>query len=130
MAMRAGSRQSGMTLMEVMIAMAFIAIALLAVLAMVSTGYNSVAAGGSASKATDYARQQVEFLKNVPVTDARFANGNDTPEAGVARSWTVATVGATVTPNRLWRITVATTVNQTGQPVGAPGISLETMRAE
>jgi hypothetical protein len=35
-----------------------------------------------------------------------------------------------VTPNRLWRITVATTVNQTGQPVGAPGISLETMRAE
>jgi prepilin-type N-terminal cleavage/methylation domain-containing protein len=128
--MLARSRQSGMTLMEVMIAMAFIAIALLAVLAMVSTGYNSVAAGGSASKATDYARQQVEFLKNVAVTDARFANGNDTPEAGVIRSWTVAPVGVTVTPNRLWRITVATTVKQAGQPVGAPGISLETMRAE
>jgi len=128
--MLARSRQSGMTLMEVMIAMAFIAIALLAVLAMVSTGYNSVAAGGSASKATDYARQQVEFLKNVAVTDARFANGSDTPETGVTRSWTVTPVGVTVTPNRLWRITVATVVNQTGQATGAPGISLETMRAE
>ena len=128
--MRARSRQSGMTLMEVMIAMAFIAIALLAVLAMVSTGYNSVAAGGSESKATDYDRQQMEFLKNVAVSDARFANGNDTPETGVARSWTVAPVGATVTPNRLWRLTVTTAVTQTGRTTGAPGLTVETMRAE
>jgi hypothetical protein len=35
-----------------------------------------------------------------------------------------------VTPNRLWRLTVTTIVNQTGQAVGSPGISLETMRAE
>jgi Tfp pilus assembly protein PilV len=128
--MRARSRQSGMTLMEVLIAMSFIAIALLALLAMVSTGYNSVAAGGSVSKATDYTRQEVEFLKNVPVTDARFANGNDTPETGVTRTWTVAPVGATVTPNRLWRITVVATVNQTAGTAGSPGVSLETMRAE
>jgi hypothetical protein len=82
------------------------------------------------SKATDYARQEMEFLKSVPVTDARFANGNDTPETGVTRNWTVAPVGATVTPNRLWRLSVTTIVNQTGQAVGSPGISLETMRAE
>lgn len=128
--MQARSTQSGMTLMEVLIAMTFIAIALLALLVMLSTGYNSVAAGGSTSKATDFARQQMEFLKNVGVADARFANGNDTPETGVTRTWTVAPVGVTVTPNRLWRLTVTTTVNQTGRPVGSPGITLETMRAE
>jgi Tfp pilus assembly protein PilV len=124
------STESGMTLMEVLIAISFIAIALLALLGMLSTGYNSVAAGGSVSKATDYARQEMEFLKSVPVTDARFANGNDTPEARVTRSWTVAPVGATVAPNRLWRLTVTTIASQTGQAVGSPGISLETMRAE
>jgi Tfp pilus assembly protein PilV len=128
--MRVRSTESGMTLMEVLIAMTFIAIALLALLVMLSTGYNSVAAGGSESKATDYGRQQMEFLKNVAVTDARFANGNDTPETGVTRTWTVAQVGVTVTPNRLWRLTVTTTVNQTGRPVGSPGLTLETMRAE
>lgn len=128
--MPARSSQSGMTLMEVLIAIAFMAIGLLALLAMLSSGYNSVAAGGSVSKATDYARQEMEFLKSVPVTDARFANGNDTPEAGVTRSWTVAPVGATVAPNRLWRLTVTTIASQTGQAVGSPGISLETMRAE
>ncbi len=128
--MTARSSQSGMTLMEVLIALTFISVALLALLAMVSTGYNSVAAGGSESKATDYARQQVELLKNVPVTDPRFASSNDTPESGVSRAWTVAQVGATATPNRLWRITVTTTVSQTGQAVGSPGVSLETMRAE
>jgi Tfp pilus assembly protein PilV len=128
--MRVRWTQSGMTLMEVLIAMTFIAIALLALLVMLSTGYNSVAAGGSESKATDYGRQQMEFLKNVAVTDARFANGNDTPETGVTRTWTVAQVGVTVTPNRLWRLTVTTTVNQTGRPVGSPGLTLETMRAE
>ena len=128
--MDARSNQSGFTLMEVMIAIAFIAIALLALLAMLSSGYNSVAAGGSESKATDYGRQEVEFLRNVAVTDARFANGSDTPETGVSRSWTVAQVGATVTPNRLWRITVTTIVSQNGQTVGKPGLVLETMRAE
>jgi Tfp pilus assembly protein PilV len=124
------STESGMTLMEVLIAISFIAIALLALLGMLSTGYNSVAAGGSVSKATDYDRQQMEFLKNVGVADPRFANGNDTPETGVARNWTVAPVGATVAPNRLWRLTVTTTVTQTGRTTGSPGLTLETMRAE
>jgi len=121
---------SGFTLVEVMVAIAFIAVALLGLLAMLSTGYNSVAAGGAASKATDYGRQQIEFLKNVAVNDARFANGNDTPETGVTRTWTVAQVGLTATPNRLWRITVSTVVRQNGTAAGAPGLVLETMRAE
>lgn len=128
--MSARSTQSGMTLVEVLLAISFIAVALLGLLMMLSTGYNSVAAGGSESKATDYGRQEMEFLKNVPITDARFANGNDTPETGVTRTWTVAPVGATAAPNRLWRLTVTTTVNQTGRAAGSPGISLETMRAE
>ena len=121
---------SGFTLVEVMVAIAFIAVALLGLLAMLSTGYNSVAAGGAASKATDYGCQQIEFLKNVAVNDARFANGNDTPETGVTRTWTVAQVGLTATPNRLWRITVSTVVRQNGTAAGAPGLVLETMRAE
>ena len=119
-----------MSLVEVLVAITFVAVALLALLVMLSTGYNSVTAGGSESKATDYARQEMEFLKNVAVTDPRFANGNDTPETGVSRAWTVTGVGATVTPNRLWRLTVTTTVRQTGSAAGSPGITLETMRAE
>ena len=121
---------SGFALVEVMVAIAFIAVALLGLLGMLTMGYNSVAAGGSSSKATDYARQQIEFLKNVAVTDARFEDGNDNPETGIARTWTVDQVGATPTPNRLWRITVTTVVHQNGAEVGAPNVVLETMRAE
>src|ERR1700687_708132 len=124
------STESGMTLMEVLSAITFIAIALLALLGMLSTGYNSVAAGGSEAKATDYDRQQVEFLKNVGVAAQRFANGNDPRETGVARNCPVAAVAATVAPNRLWRLTVTTTVTQTGRTTGSPGLTLETMRAE
>jgi hypothetical protein len=35
-----------------------------------------------------------------------------------------------VAPNRLWRLTVTTTVTQTGRTTGAPGLTAETMRAE
>src|ERR1700730_190379 len=114
------STESGMTLMEVLIAITFIAIALLALLGMLSTGYNSVAAGGSESKAPDYDRQEMELLKRVGVAAPRFANGNDTPETGVARNWTVAAVGATVAPNRLWRVTGPTPPTPTRPATRSP----------
>ena len=128
--------QKGMTLPEILIAVAILTIGLLAVVSMLSAGFTDVIVSGGQSKATSYARQTIEALKNKcynnppTCTDATYpaSNGNDNPEPGVTRSWTVAQVGATVTPNRLARITVTVTW-QTGAGPGQQVI-VETMRAE
>src|SRR3989442_2664032 len=94
---QAVANDRGMTLPEVVIAVAILTIGLLAVVGMLSSGFSNVVVGGGESNATSYARQQLEELKNrcysngatcvdptVPaITDA------DTPEAWVARSWAV-----------------------------------------
>ena len=127
----------GMTLPEILIAVAILTIGLLAVVSMLSAGFTDVVVSGGQSKATSYARQKIEELKNRcyrtngPIfADSTFpaSAGNDTPEAGITRSWAVTQVGATVCPNRLSRITV-TVAWQTG---AAPGqqVIVETMRAE
>lgn len=118
----------GFTLPEVLLAVAIITIALLALLGMLSAGLMNVYAGGGQSKATAFARQQIEFLRNVPVN--ALANGNDAPERGIARRWTVVQTGATVAPNRLWTITVTVTATQTSTLVGSQNITLMTMRSE
>ena len=133
--MRARDTEAGMTLIEVMVAIAFMGTALLAFMVMLSAGYGSVAAGGSGSKGTSYARQLMEQLRNqtvTPGTNLTCPNvpNPDSPENGITRSCAVAQVGATVSPNRLWRATVTVTVNQTAGRGGAPSIVLETMRAE
>lgn len=130
-----GTRDArGFTLIEVLIAVAILVVALLALLGLLSQGSLSVYLGGGESKATSYARQQVELLRNRPLTDACFAAGcnniTDTPETGITRTWTVAAVGATVSPNRLWRITVTVNVRQSGATIGTQSITVETMRAE
>ncbi|HYB42600.1 MAG TPA: prepilin-type N-terminal cleavage/methylation domain-containing protein [Candidatus Methylomirabilis sp.] len=127
--------EAGMTLIEVMIAIAFMSIALLALLAMLASGYTAVAAGGSGSKATSFARQLMEQVRNQTVTPATSLTcpnspNPDTPETGVTRTCAVSQVGATVTPNRLWRVTVTVSVNQEAGRWGAPGVVLESMRAE
>jgi type II secretory pathway pseudopilin PulG len=132
---RALGAEAGLTIIEVMIAIAFMAIALMALLAMLTTAYTSVAAGGSESKATSYARQLMERVRNqsIPVGGALVCPNSpnpDTPETGITRTCAVTQIGATTTPNRLWRITVTVSVNQTGRTAGAPGTRLETMRAE
>lgn len=127
--MRKWEDARGMTLVEVLLAIAFLAIALLALLSLVSLGYLNVMAGGSQSKATAYARQQVEQLKNQPFIPGP-ASGADVPEAGITRTWSVTPMGATSAPNRLARITVTVTVNQTAGMAGAPSVTLETMRSE
>ena len=124
-----------MTLPEVLIAMAVMAIALLAMLPMLTTGFDAVATGGSSSKATAYANQLMEQIKNEavsPATNLTCPNSPnpDAPEPGISRTCAVAPVGATTSPNRLWRVTVTVTVNQTAGTTGSPGIKLETMRAE
>ena len=123
-----------MTLIEVMLAIAFMGIALVALLGMLSVGYSSVAAGGSGSKGTSYARQLMEQIRNQTVAGTALTCPNapnpDSPEPGITRTCTITPVGATGTPNRLWRARVTVTVNQTAGRGGAPSIVLETMRSE
>ena len=132
---RGRETEGGMTVPEVLIAMTFIALAFLALLPMLSTGFGAISAGGAASKATAYASQLVEQIRNQAVTPATNltcpnAPNPDNPEPGVVRTCTIAAVGATASPNRLWRVTVVVTVNQSAGTAGSPGITLETMRAE
>lgn len=121
----------GMTLPEILIAVAILTIGLLAVVSMLSAGFTDVVVSGGQSKATSYARQQIEMLKNQPFV-ATLAATTDTPEAGVTRTWSIAQVlfgdSRDVAPNRLARITVTVTW-QTGASPGQQVI-VETMRAE
>ncbi len=117
----------GMTLPEVLIAVAILTIGLLAVVSMISAGFTNVNVSGGQSKVTSYARQKIEELRNQAFV-ATLAQTSDTPEAGITRSWQVAQVGATATPNRLARITVTVTW-ATGSGPGQQVI-VETMRAE
>jgi len=119
--------EKGMTLPEILIAVAILTIGLLAVVSMLSAGFTDVVVSGGQSKATSYARQKIEELKNQAFV-ATLAATTDAPEAGVTRTWSIAQVGATVTPNRLARITVTVTW-QTGAVPGQQVI-VETMRAE
>ncbi len=121
----AGDR--GMTLPEVLIAIAILTVGLLAVMSMLSSGFSDVVVSGGQSKATSYARQKVEELRNQPFV-VTLAQQTDAPETGVTRTWQIAQVGATVTPNRLARITVV--VTWTGGSTGGQQAILEAMRSE
>jgi prepilin-type N-terminal cleavage/methylation domain-containing protein len=127
-----------MTLPEVLIAVAILTIGLLSVVSMLSSGFSGVVTSGGQSKATSYARQKLEELKNrcynngTTCVDTTFpaSTGNDTPEAGITRAWTVAQAGATVSPNRLSRITVTVTWRSVAGAGGGQQVTMETMRAE
>ena len=129
-----------MTLIEVMVAISIITIALLALLSMLSSGSLSVFVGGGQSKATAYARQQVEQLRN-QLLCAPFngpangppcfpTNGADNPEPGLARTWTITPSGVTVAPNRLWDMTVTVASTQASPSAAAQSITIQTRRAE
>ena len=130
----------GVTLIEVLVATSITTIALLALLGMLSRGSVNVAVGGGESKATGYARQQVEQLRNqllclpfnLPPNPAPCfpTDGTDTPEPGLARTWTITPSGATVAPNRLWSITVTVAPTQASATAAAQSITIQTMRAE
>lgn len=127
--MRPRSSEAGMTIMELLVAIAFLGISLLALQTLLLKGYLDVTGGGRVSKTTSYARQMMEQLRNQPFNPGPTAS-NDTPETGITRTWTIAPVGATPVGNRLARITVTVTANQTAGMTSSSRTELETMRAE
>jgi len=116
------------TLMEVLVAVPVLAIGILAIASALTLAHGGVVSGGGQSKATNYARQQIESLKNLAFDPGPTGPVTDSPERGVTRTWSIAPVAGTAAPNRLARITV--TVGWQNPAGAAQGISLETMRAE
>jgi prepilin-type N-terminal cleavage/methylation domain-containing protein len=147
--------QRGLTLIEVLIAAAILAVGLLALVSAFPIGYVDVTASGGQSRATSYAQAMMEQLKNQPFPAAFPVNGADIPDitpgvddVAYTRSWRICPEPAppvapaagppppapcppppgplTVAPNRLARITVAVTWGG-GRP---QTVVLESMRAE
>ncbi len=116
----------GLTLIEVLIAAAILAVGLLALLSAFPIGYVDLNVSGGQSKATAYAQQMLEQLKNQPFNPGPL-NQTDTPEPGYTRSWTITQEPGTNVPNRLARIQVTVVWTQGDRP---QRVVLETMRAE
>jgi prepilin-type N-terminal cleavage/methylation domain-containing protein len=114
----------GLTLVEVVIGIAILVIGVFALLGAVSGGYMEVVTSGGQSRATAHARQILEQFRNQPFPGP--ADGGDSPESGVTRTWTRTVTGTA--PNRLARFNVR--VDWTRGPGLAQTIVLETLRAE
>ena len=123
---RPRGNERGMTMPEVLVAVAILTIGLLAVVSMLSAGFTNVVTSGGKSKATSYARGKLEELKNQAFVST-LAPTTDIPETDVTRTWQIDPVSG-VTPNRLSRITVTVTW-ATGLGAGQQ-VVVETVRAE
>lgn len=126
--LRRARREGGMTLVEILLALPILVIGLLAVLTTMTLGMVQVSTSGGQSKATAYARQRMEQLKNAAFDPGPTGPTADAPEAAVTRTWTVAPVGGFAAPNAVARITVVVSW-QNGSGT-AQSITLETMRAQ
>jgi prepilin-type N-terminal cleavage/methylation domain-containing protein len=124
--MRRARDHQGLTLIEVMIAAAILAVGLLAFLSAFPIGYVDVNVSGGQSKATAYAQQMLEQLKNQTFNPGPL-NQTDTPEPGYTRTWTITQELGTNPPNRLARIQVTVVWTQGDR---SQTVALETMRAE
>lgn len=124
-AMRKSLDNRGMSLAEVLIASAILAFGLVGLMSAFPTGYMNVVVGGGKSKATAYAQQMIEQMKNQPFNPGPV-NQTDSPEPGYTRTWTIAQEPGTSAPNRLARITVRVIWEGSRQQT----VRFETMRAE
>ncbi len=124
--MKAELDHRGLSLVELLIAMAILAVGLLGIMTAFPTAYVDVVASGGESKATAYAQQKLEELKNQPFNPGPVTS-TDSLETGVFnRSWTITQEPGTIAPNRLARITVTVTWGGSRPQT----VTLETMRAE
>jgi len=131
--MRRINDHQGLTLIEVLIAAAILAVGLLALVSAFPIGYVDVTASGGQSRATSYAQAMMEQLKNQPFPAAFPVNGADVPDitpgvddAAYTRTWNVTQEPGTNPPNRLARVRV--TVQWGGSRPQT--VILESMRAE
>jgi prepilin-type N-terminal cleavage/methylation domain-containing protein len=124
--MRRARDRQGLTLIEVLIAAAILAVGVLALLSAFPIGYVDVNVSGGQSKATAYAQQMIEQLKNQTFNPGPL-NQIDTPEPGYTRTWTITQEPGTNPPNRLARIQVTVVWTQGDR---SQTVALETMRAE
>jgi prepilin-type N-terminal cleavage/methylation domain-containing protein len=101
------TRQRGFSLIELLIGMSIMAVALLSIAAMFSTGYSDIAAGGKTTMAAQAARQIIEDMQTLPFDRlAVFNNPNEfnsnvaatlpanNPERDLARKWRYTLAGA------------------------------------
>jgi prepilin-type N-terminal cleavage/methylation domain-containing protein len=97
------ARQNGFSLIELLIGMSIMAVGLLSIATMFSTGYTSVSQGGRTTMATAAARQVLEDMQALPFDRLGNLNGFNTttvgtlpasnPERDVARKWRYALAG-------------------------------------
>jgi len=74
--------QRGFSLIELLIGMSIMAVALLSIATMFSTGYTDVTAGGKTTMATAAARQMIEDMQNLQFASLVNLNNFDTENSG------------------------------------------------
>ena len=103
----------GFTMVELVVAVGVIGTVLLGIAGVFIVSYTNVDYGGRVTRATSYAHQKAEELRNTSF--ALLANGGDVPEAAFTRSWTVSTSGAP--PTRIADVQVSVSfLSQTARP--------------
>jgi len=129
------SRQMGFSLIELLIGMSLMAVALLSIAAMFSTGYSDVHAGGKTTMATAAARQMIEDIQTLPfdrlvnLTNINISNAGvgtlpaSNPERDLVRKWRYALAGEgggwpayTIAEKAMWSI-----LTISGVPLGVNG---------
>ncbi len=124
--------EEGFSLIELLIGMSVMAVALLSIAAMFSTGYTDVHAGGRTTMGTSAARQMLEDIQTLPFNNLINLNGVNTasagtlpannPERDLVRKWRYALAGEgtgwayTTGEKAMWSI-----LTNGGVPLGASG---------
>ena len=126
------TKQTGFSLIELLIGMSLMAVALLSIAAMFSTGYSDVHAGGRTTMGTSAARQMIEDIQTLPFDRLVNLNGVNTasvgtlpaanPERDLVRKWRYALAGEgtgwtyTVAEKAMWSV-----LSISGARLGASG---------